>query len=372
MEAADRPAARRRSRRPGLERAVLSHPETLAHLCLFDPSVEEWPVANPFVASPALLDTRYRRRDAAGRELPRGARDAQPRARRAVPLVRLTSAPAPEVELEAALRGLAGGPGAGRRRGRVAPRSGSPTRCGRRARSSSRSTSSSCARAASSSRSSWMRSGAPRACSDVVQGAVEGARRAGRTEAEVAATAQAMMASDAGRRVPAILTVTTGEATVTGGWEATERAHRSRATWCSATRRPGSTGTGRTAPNAVCAGRAEHEQRRIFDRVRRALELAIRLCRPGAMACEHRRGRARGARRPRADLRASHRPRHRRLLVRAAAHHAVRAHQARGGHGARASSPRSTPPGFGGIRLEHVFVVRAGGNEILTRFGHTL
>ena len=39
----------------GLERAVLSHPETLAQLCLFDPSVEEWPVANPFVASPALL-----------------------------------------------------------------------------------------------------------------------------------------------------------------------------------------------------------------------------------------------------------------------------------------------------------------------------
>ena len=39
----------------GLERAVLSHPETLAHLCLFDPAVEEWPVANPFVASPALL-----------------------------------------------------------------------------------------------------------------------------------------------------------------------------------------------------------------------------------------------------------------------------------------------------------------------------
>ena len=40
----------------GLERAVLSHPETLAQLCLFDPSVEEEsPVANPFVASPALL-----------------------------------------------------------------------------------------------------------------------------------------------------------------------------------------------------------------------------------------------------------------------------------------------------------------------------
>ena len=36
----------------GLERAVLSHPETLAQLCLFDPSPEEWPVANPFVPSP--------------------------------------------------------------------------------------------------------------------------------------------------------------------------------------------------------------------------------------------------------------------------------------------------------------------------------
>src|SRR6185437_15978741 len=39
----------------GLERALLSHPETLAHLAAFDPSVEEWPVANPFVAWPALL-----------------------------------------------------------------------------------------------------------------------------------------------------------------------------------------------------------------------------------------------------------------------------------------------------------------------------
>ena len=29
-------------------------------------------------------------------------------------------------------------------------------------------------------------------------------------------------------------------------------------------------------------------------------------------------------------------------------------------------------PGWGGIRLEHVFVVRAGGNEVLTGFEHTL
>jgi Xaa-Pro aminopeptidase len=28
--------------------------------------------------------------------------------------------------------------------------------------------------------------------------------------------------------------------------------------------------------------------------------------------------------------------------------------------------------GWGGIRLEHVFAVHAGGNEILTEFEHTL
>src|SRR3978361_318514 len=39
----------------GLERAVLSHPETLAQLCLFDPSPAEWPGANTFVPSPAAL-----------------------------------------------------------------------------------------------------------------------------------------------------------------------------------------------------------------------------------------------------------------------------------------------------------------------------
>src|SRR5262249_57826375 len=39
----------------GLDRALLSHPETLGHLAGFDPSVEEWPVANAFVTWPALL-----------------------------------------------------------------------------------------------------------------------------------------------------------------------------------------------------------------------------------------------------------------------------------------------------------------------------
>ena len=39
----------------GLAQAVLSHPETLASLGCFETPVEDWPVANPFVALPALL-----------------------------------------------------------------------------------------------------------------------------------------------------------------------------------------------------------------------------------------------------------------------------------------------------------------------------
>ena len=76
----------------GLERAVLSHPETLAHLCLFDPSVEEWPVANPFVASPALLvlDADVATLLVASFHAGHAARS--PGARRAVPVVRLRAA----------------------------------------------------------------------------------------------------------------------------------------------------------------------------------------------------------------------------------------------------------------------------------------
>ena len=111
--------------------------------------------------------------------------------------------------------------------------------------------------------------------------------------------------------------------------------------------------------NAVCAGTPSGEQRRIFDRVRRALELAIRLCRPGALACDV----DAAVRAELADLGPTY------------GHHT--------GHGIGASwsePPRITPyerirleegmvlavepafyaAGFGGIRLEHVFVVRAG------------
>ena len=114
----------------GLERAVLSHPETLAHLCLFDPSVEEWPVANRSWPRPrCYLDS-----DEA--TLLVASFHAAHAARSPVPVEQYRSydyqrAPAPEVELEAALRG-GGGPGPVGVEARLCPL-GSPTRSGRRA-----------------------------------------------------------------------------------------------------------------------------------------------------------------------------------------------------------------------------------------------
>ena len=147
----------------GLERAVLSHPETLAHLCLFDPAVEEWPVANPFVASPALLVL-----DADDATLLVASFHAAHAARSPVPVEQYRSydyerAPAPEVELEAALRASPAAPAASASRPRRC-RSRSPTSSERRAPSWSRSTSWSCERGASSSPSSWTRSGGLRGC----------------------------------------------------------------------------------------------------------------------------------------------------------------------------------------------------------------
>jgi Xaa-Pro dipeptidase len=206
--------------------------------------------------------------------------------------------------------------------------------------------------------------------SDIVQATVKQLAQPGASEAEVAALAQAAMARAAGRRVPAILTVTTGEATATGGWEATERLIApGDLVLCDTS--PWIDGHWSDSANAVVAGSPSAEQRRIFDRVRRALALAIELCRPGALACEV----DRAVRAELEDLGPTY------------PHHT--------GHAIGASwsePPRITPyeriqleegmvlavepafyaAGFGGIRLEHVFVVRQGGNELLTRFEHTL
>ena len=234
-------------------------------------------MANPFVACPALLVL-----DADDATLLIASFHAAHAARSPVPVEQYRSydyqrAPAPEVELEAALRGLAGGPG------RIGIESSSlPVAVADvlraegaelievdelvvRARRTKLPVELEAIRRASR-------------LADLVQSAVKELAEPGVSEAEVAAQAQAAMAREAGRRVPAILTVTAGEATATGGWEATGRVIATGDLVLCDTA-PWIDGHWSDSANAVCAGTPSGEQRRIFDRVRAALELAIGLCR---------------------------------------------------------------------------------------------
>jgi Xaa-Pro dipeptidase len=193
----------------------------------------------------------------------------------------------------------------------------------------------------------------------------------GVSEAELAGLAAAAMFREAGRRVPAILTVSAGaEGTATGGGVATARVVRAGDLVLTDTS-PWIDGAWSDTANAVFVGKPDTETRRRFDAVRRALEVGISLCRPGAVAKD--------VDREVRSLLAEHGPTYE--------HHT--------GHGIGAAwseEPRITPysdlridegmvlalepaiyvPGWGGIRLEHVFVVGARGNEVLTRFEHTL
>ena len=193
----------------------------------------------------------------------------------------------------------------------------------------------------------------------------------GISEAELAGLAAAAMFREAGRRVPGILTVTTGaEATATGGGVATGRIVRSGDLVLTDTS-PWIDGGWSDTANAVFVGEPDGPTRDRFDAVRRALHAGIALCRPGVVA--------RDVDRSVRDMLAEHGPTY--------PHHT--------GHrigAAWSEEPRITPycderleegmvlalepaiylPGWGGIRLEHVFVVGADGNEILTRFEHTL
>jgi Xaa-Pro aminopeptidase len=205
----------------------------------------------------------------------------------------------------------------------------------------------------------------------VVQQAVKDHAEPGVTEAELAGRAAAAMFREAGRRMPAILTVSAGaEATATGGGVATGRVVEAGDLVLTDTS-PWIDGAWSDTANAVFVGTPDATTRRRFDAVRRALHEGIELCRPGVVAKD--------VDRQVRDLLAEHGPTY--------AHHTGHAIGA-----AWSEEPRITPyeelrleegmvlalepaiyvQGWGGIRLEHVFVVRAGGNEILTRFEHTL
>jgi Xaa-Pro aminopeptidase len=178
------------------------------------------------------------------------------------------------------------------------------------------------------------------------------------------------MYRSAGRRIPAVLWVTAGAVTAIGGAEPSNTALQ-RGDIVLTDTSPWIDGAWSDTARVVVVGTPNTEQRRMFDAVRRALDLAISLCRPGAIACE-------------VD---------RKVRESLAGWGPVYHHHT--GHALGASwseEPRIVPynkmqieedmvlavepaiyrPGFGGMRLEDVFVVRANGNELLSQSEHRL
>ena len=361
---------RERLAREGIEQAVLSHPETLAHLAGFEQPFEDWPVSDPFTAAPPLLvlgpadavlvvPTFYAGR-AEGCALPVVVSRSHAFA---------GAPPDAPAELERTLAALPLEPG---RTGVEA--AGLPLRVAEllRARGCTLAPIDGLVVEARRHKLPVEIEAIRRASrlADTVQRAVKAAAAPGLTEAELAGLAQAAMNREAGRRVPAVITVTAGEATGTGGDVACSRELR-HGDLVLTDASPWFGGAWSDTANAVVVGEPSAEHRRIFDAVRRALELAIELCRPGAVAGEvdravrdslaawgdtygHHTGHGIGAAWSEPPL-------------------LIPGSEERIDEGmVLAVEPAIYRPGWGGIRLEHVFAVRGSGNEILTEFEHTL
>src|SRR5712691_11856865 len=358
----------------GHSQAVLSHHETLAALGCFEMPIEDWPVSNPFVAVPALLCLGPS--DAVLVVADFHAADVRACGVQVVTYrsYDFQQEPDPAGELRTAL--LAALEAAGIGPGPTGVEALSlPHAVAEWLRQAER-TPVACEIAVASSRRLAYDpelDAIRRACrlADVVQQAVKDHAAPGVSEAELAGLAAAAMFREAGRRVPAILTVTTGaDATATGGGVATLRVVQSGDLVLTDTS-PWIDGAWSDTANAVCVGTPDRVTRHRFDAVRRALHDGIALCRPGVVA--------RDVDRKVRELLAEHGPTY--------GHHT--------GHrigAAWSEEPRITPysgerleegmvlalepaiyrPGWGGIRLEHTFLVGAGGNEIRTRFEHTL
>ena len=352
----------------GHTQAVLSHPETLASIGCFETPDEDWPVATPFVLVPALLClgpadavlvvADFHASDVRGS----GARVVSYRS------YDYRRAPDPAGELRAALvstlddAGFAEGPTGVESRHLPHAVAEWLEQAGRAPVA--------CDTAVEVTPDL---DAIKRACrlADVAQQAVKDHAEPGISEAELAGLAAAAMFREAGKRVPAILTVTTGaESTSTGGGVSTARVVQAGDLVLTDTS-PWIDGAWSDTANAVFVGTPDATTRERFDLIRRALHEGIALCRPGVVAKDV-------DRKVRAML-AEHGPTY--------GHHT--------GHrigAAWSEEPRITPycgerfeegmvlalepalylPGWGGIRLEHTFLVGAVDNEILTKFEHTL
>jgi Xaa-Pro aminopeptidase len=206
---------------------------------------------------------------------------------------------------------------------------------------------------------------------DLIQQTVKERVEPGRREIDVANDAVAAAWGSEGRRFAILVQLSTGPATAAmGGWEPGDRVINEGDLICTDTA-PWLDGYWSDTCNAVIVGEPTSRHQEIFSIVNEALQAGIAAAKPGVEshvvdeAC--------------------------RSVVRAAGfdypHHS--------GHGlgvAHTEPPRITPDstevieegmvlalepgvyieGWGGFRHEHVFVVRAEANEVLTRFAHRL
>jgi methionine aminopeptidase len=352
----------------GHTQAVLSHPETLASLGCFEMPDEDWPVSNPFVTVPALLLLGPDATVLVVADF--HAPDVRPSE---ATLVTYRSydfrrPPDPAGELRAALGSALDEARFGRGSTGVEARH-LPHVVAEWLLESGR-TPVGCDDALEITPDL---EAVRRACrlADIVQQAVKDHAAPGISEAELAGLAAAAMFREAGKRVPGILTVSTGpDGTATGGGVSTDRLVRAGDLVLTDTS-PWIDGAWSDTANAVFVGTPDRVTRARFDAVRRALHDGIALCRPGVVA--------RDVDRRVRQMLAEHGPTYE--------HHT--------GHrigAAWSEEPRITPyceerfeagmvlalepaiylPGWGGIRLEHVFLVGERENEILTKFEHTL
>lgn len=352
----------------GHPQAVLSHPETLASVGCFETPDEDWPVSNPFVTLPALLllgpdDTVLVVADF-------HAPDVRPSVATVVTYrsYDFERQPDPAGELRTAL--ITALDAAGFVRGSTGVEARHlPHLVAGWLLDSGRTPVACDGSLAVEPDLAAIR----RACrlADVVQQAVKDQAEPGVSEAELAGLAAAAMFAEAGKRVPGILTVSTGpEGTANGGGVSTGRVVEQGHLVLTDTS-PWIDGGWSDTANAVFVGTPDRVTRDRFDAIRSALETGIALCRPGVVA--------RDVDRHVRELLAEHGPSY--------AHHT--------GHrigAAWSEEPRITPyceerfeagmvlalepaiylPGWGGIRLEHTFLVGERENEILTEFEHTL
>lgn len=355
----------------GLRQALLSSPESLGQLAGYIMPCEDWPVADPFTAAPPLLLITAQDAVLIVPTLFIAYADTSEWSVIETPCYRWRGAPPdPYAELCNTLAGLQWDDGPLGAQGRSLPaRAAEIIRAQGHELRWVDDLLATANRQKLPSEIDAVRNASTMA--DAIQTAVREMAEPGQTEAQLAALATARATTLLRRRFPVMLTLDAGPGSAAGSSIPSSRV-LSAGDLVLTDASPWVDGAWSDTCSTVVVGQPTREQQRVFDEVRRALELAVSLCRPGALAGDI-------DRRVRDSLSSfgSH----------VYSHHT--------GHGLGSTwneSPRIIAgskdvieegmviavepgvyvPGWGGLRLEDVFVVGPESNEMLSQLEHAL